>query len=40
MNVHRMKTLFCDECIGIMFNNVQGKLVEKFVIIDIVKKLQ
>lgn len=39
VSVHRMKTLFCDVCIGKMLNTVQGKLVEEFVIFDADKKL-
>lgn len=34
LSVHRMKTLFCDDCIGKILSAVKKQIVEKFVIFD------
>ena len=39
MSVHRMKSLFCDNCIREMLNTVKNQLVEEFVIFDTEQKI-
>lgn len=39
VSVHRMKSLFCDDCIREILNTVKNQLVEEFVIFDTEQKI-
>lgn len=39
VSVHKMKSLFCDECISRILNTVENQLVEEFVIFDSADKM-
>lgn len=38
VSVHRMKSLFCDDCIREMLNTVENQLIEEFVVFDTEQK--